>query len=177
LLVTTELRADEVAWIEAGGQALLLARSSAALPPELGLDRPLSIHARRPPAGVAGQRSPWDGDWVSTFSWLLPDAFPGAPRRAPLDLAYAEVLPDHVLLGFDPALHRGEVAAGIFAGWVQAPAALAWTFPQGRGRLTVTTLRLAPESGPVATVMLDELVTAAAAGPSRRSQVAEGLAL
>lgn len=176
LLVTTELRADDLAWLESGGQGLLLARSTDALPPGLGLDRPLRIHARRPPAGVAGQRSPWDGDWVSTFSWLLPDAFPGLPRRAPLDFAYAEVLPEHVLLGFDPARHRDEVPAGIFAGWVQAPAALTWTFPQGRGRLTVTTFRLAPESGPVATVMLDELVAYAAGRSSRPSPVAEGLA-
>ena len=36
---------------------------------------------------------------------------------------YEEVLPDHVLLGYDPARHRDEVPAGMFVGWVHAPAA------------------------------------------------------
>lgn len=30
-------------------------------------------------------------------------------------------------------------------------------FPQGRGHLTITTLRLAPENGPAATVLLEAL--------------------
>jgi hypothetical protein len=33
-----------------------------------------------------------------------------------------------------------------------------WTFRQGEGTVTVTTLKLAPESGPVATVMLEDLI-------------------
>lgn len=42
--------------------------------------------------------------------------------------------------------------------WVHAPAALLWTFRQGEGTVTVTTLKLAPESGPVATVLLEDLI-------------------
>jgi hypothetical protein len=163
LLVTSELRHDDLAWVAAGGRALVLARSADALPAQLGLDRPVSVHPRRLPVpDTVGQHGPWEGDWVTTFSWLMSDVFPHLPRRAPLDLAFAEVAPDHVLLGYDPGRHRAEVSAGMFAGWVHAPAALIWTFPQGRGTLTVTTFGVAPESGPVATIMLDELVSQAA---------------
>ena len=110
-------------------------------------------------------RSPWDGDWVTTWSWIRRDILPGLPDRAPLDLAYQEVMPDHVLTGYDPERDGDEVAAGMFAGWVHAPAALAWKFTQGRGSLTVTTFRVAPNSGPLATLLFDRLVRLAAGGP------------
>jgi hypothetical protein len=46
----------------------------------------------------------------------------------------------------------------MFVGWVHAPAAIVWTFPQGRGTVTLTTFRVAPESGPVATLLLEQLL-------------------
>jgi hypothetical protein len=93
---------------------------------------------------------------------MLPEAFEGLPNRNPLDFAYEEVLPDHVLTGYEPARHRDEVTAGMFVGWVHSPAALVWTFPQGRGRITLTTLHVAPESGPIATALLENLLQVAA---------------
>jgi hypothetical protein len=84
------------------------------------------------------------------------------PERAPLDFAYGQVIPDHVLTGYDPRRDGDDVTAGMFAGWVHAPAALAWTFAQGAGFLTVTTFRVAPEAGPVAGLLLDRLVRHAA---------------
>ena len=80
--------------------------------------------------------------------------------RAPLDFTYAEILPDHVLTGYDPAEHADEVSAGMFAGWVHAPVALTWSFSQGRGRMTITTLHVAPERGPVATLLRSALIAA-----------------
>jgi hypothetical protein len=68
------------------------------------------------------------------------------------------MVPDHVLLGADGETHRREVLAGSFAGWLAAPTALIWSFSQGRGHLTITTLRLAPGSGPAATVLLEALI-------------------
>jgi hypothetical protein len=67
-----------------------------------------------------------------------------------------------VLLGYDPARHRDEVTAGMFVGWVHTPAGIVWTFRQGRGAVTVTTFRVAPESGPVATLLLERLIQHAA---------------
>lgn len=43
-------------------------------------------------------------------------------------------------------------------GWVHSPAALIWTFRQGGGQMTLTTFHLAPESGPVATHFLEQLM-------------------
>jgi hypothetical protein len=117
------------------------------------------VHLRRlPHAGWPGQRSPWEGDWVSNFNWLRPGAFPQLPERAPLDFAYEEVAPDHVLLGYDPMKHGNEVLGGMFVGWVHEPAALIWAFRQGTGSIVLTTFRLAPESGPIAATMLQCLI-------------------
>ncbi len=159
VLVTTQLSPDIVAHAESGGRVLVLVRSSSAIPADLDLRRRVGVHLRRlPHAGWPGQRSPWDGDWVSSFNWVLPDAFPRLPDRRPLDQAFEEVAPDHVLLGYDPVQHRDEVIGGMFVGWVHEPAALIWGFEQGRGSIVLTTFRLAPESGPVASTMLESLL-------------------
>ncbi|MBA2382962.1 MAG: hypothetical protein H0V73_12700 [Chloroflexi bacterium] len=157
--VATKIGRGLLSDVEAGAHALVVVRDRAAIDPGAPLARPVVVRAR----GVADptssdHRSPWDGDWVTAWSWLLPGALPLLPERNPLDFAYAEVMPNHVLAGYDPAAHRDEVVAGIFSGWVHVPAALIWSFPQGRGRLTLTTFRLAPEDGPLATVMLRSLV-------------------
>jgi hypothetical protein len=52
----------------------------------------------------------------------------------------------------------------MFVGWVNTPAALEWRFPQGSGSISLTTLRVAPECGPVASALLDRLIDRAAIG-------------
>jgi hypothetical protein len=163
LLVTSELTPDVVTHVESGGRALVLVRSRAAVPVDHDLARRVGVHLRRlPHSGWPGQRSPWEGDWVTSWSWVLPDVDGVLPHRAPLDFAYEEVLPDHVLLGHDPVRHREEVTAGMFVGWVHAPAALVWSFTQGAGAVTLTTFRVSPERGPVATALLERLIQQAA---------------
>ena len=159
IVITTQLTEDLVEHVESGGRVLVLVRSGSALPADLDLRRRVSAHLRRlPHSGWPGQRSPWEGDWVSNFNWIRPGALPQLPKRELLDLAYEEVAPDHVLLGYDPVKHGDEVLAGMFVGWVHEPAALAWAFDQGAGSLLLTTFRVAPESGPVATTMLRSLI-------------------
>ncbi|MDQ6682454.1 MAG: hypothetical protein M3Y88_04180 [Chloroflexota bacterium] len=166
VLITAQVTDREVAWADQGHHLLAMVRSREAIASGLELDRPVHVQLRRfPEAGFPGQRSAWDGDWVTSYSWLLPGSFPGLPRRPLLDLAYQLVLPDHVLLGYDPELHAGEVPAGMFVGWLHAPAALVWSFPQGRGRITLTTLRVSPETGPVPTALLEALIQRAADSP------------
>jgi hypothetical protein len=163
LVVGTTLTHAMLAAVEAGGRALVLVRDRAALERGNRLARPVDIRARSlPDPDTPDGRSPWHGDWVTAWTWLLPGALRGLPERNPLDFAYAGVMPDHVLAGYEPGHHADEVTAGMFAGWVHAPAAVVWTFPQGAGRLTLTTFRLAPEDGPVATVMLGSLLEHAA---------------
>ena len=178
VVVTSELGPELLAPIEGGGRALVLARSRDAIAHGLVLARPLGIHPRRfRHPDWPGDRSPWEGDWVTSWSWIRHDLLPGLPMRNPLDFAYREILPDHVLTGYEPRRHGDEVCAGIFSGWIHAPAALAWRFPQGRGWLTITTLRVAPESGPTATVVLDRLIKLAAGrlGHDQEKRAAAGL--
>jgi hypothetical protein len=75
-----------------------------------------------------------------------------------------------VLLGYDPVRHRQEVPSGMFVGWVHTPAANVWTFRQGRGAVTLTTFRVAPESGPVATALLERLIQHAAQAERRTAE-------
>jgi len=175
VVVAAELTRELVDHAEAGGHVLVLVRSESAVPEHLGarLHRPVRVHQRRlPHDGWPGQRSPWEGDWVSNFSWIRPQVFPGLPERELLDHPFAEVAPDHVLLGYDPAIHDDEVDAGMFVGWVHEPAALLWRFGQGAGSLTFTTFRLAPESGPIASTLLDALL-GYARDPSDRLRAVE----
>jgi hypothetical protein len=163
LMLGTTLSPEMLAAVEAGSRALVLVRDRGALGRDQSLARPVDVRARSlPDPDSPDGRSPWHGDWVTAWSWLLPGALRGVPNSNPLDFAYAEVMPDHVLAGYEPSYHADEVMAGMFAGWVHAPAAVIWTFPQGAGRLTLTTFRLAPEDGPVATIMLGSLVERAA---------------
>jgi hypothetical protein len=95
---------------------------------------------------------------VTSWSWILPGVLPNLPARNPLDFAYAEVIPDHVLVGYDPERHRDEVIAGMFAGWIHAPAAVVWRFRHGSGSITLTTFRVGSGSGPLAKALLEGLV-------------------
>jgi hypothetical protein len=166
LMVSSDLGDDVGRFVEAGGKALVLARSRSAIPAGRRLDRPVTIRGRAmPDPSAPDRRSPWDGDWVTSWSWILPGALGDLPDRNPLDFAYREVLPDHVLDGYDPSAHLDEVVAGMFSGWVHAPAALVWRFAQGRGKLTLTTFRVAPERGPVATALLEGLIQLASSEP------------
>lgn len=159
LVVTDEVDDDLVRHIESGGNALVLVRARSAIGVGHRLARPVAVRARDlPDPSAPDRRSPWDGDWVTSWSWLLPGALPDLPHRNPLDFAYQEVLPDHVLAGYDPIRHRDEAIAGMFSGWVHAPAALIWRFRQGRGSITLTTFRVAPARGPLATTMLEGLL-------------------
>jgi len=162
LLVRTRMTAADLAAVNAGARLLLLADATDAIPADARLERPVRIEPRWPSHDRAGADFTWTGDWIGAFSWILPDLAADLPRRAPLDFAYQAVLADHVLRGYQPSEHADEVAAGMFVGWVHAPVALLWSFPQGRGQLTVTTLNVADQDGPVARVLRDALVRLAA---------------
>jgi hypothetical protein len=176
VLLTSEIDERVLRYADDGGRVLVNVRTRGAVPEHLDLNRRVEVHLRRGPyAGYPGQRSPWEGDWVNSFSWILPGLVPDLPQRAPLDFAFEEVLPDHVMLGYDPVRHRDEVPAGMFVGWVHSPAALIWSFPHGHGWLTLTTLRLAPECGPIATALLEGLLQRSATTADRDGHEPSGL--
>ena len=141
--------------VKAGARIIVLARDAAAMDPGLELPAPLRIHRRsaahpgRPSAGAV-----WQGDWITTFAWAATEALSGLTAGRCLDLAFERVLPDLVLTGDGVALAPDQVTAGLFAGWVHAPAAFTVSMDIGVGRLVVTTLRLDADNGPVAGAML-----------------------
>jgi hypothetical protein len=163
VLVVRRLAPGILDAVERGGRVLLLADNKDAVPDSTRLGRPLRVTPRWPRGDRDDLDITWSGDWISAYSWVLPSLSPDLPRRAPLDFAYAEVLPQHVLTGYDPRVHVDEVLAGMFVGWVHAPAALIWRFPVGRGWITATTFRMTSGGGPVWTVLLEALVQLAIA--------------
>ena len=78
-----------------------------------------------------------------------------------LDHAFDRVIPECVLVGFQPREFEAHVHAGLFVRWIHKPAALAAERRYGRGRAAITTFRLtddAPGGDPTATILLDALI-------------------
>src|SRR5207248_456127 len=80
----------------------------------------------------------------------------------PLGLPYMQVMPERTILGLpveDPAV-QGDFLAGQVSGWVGHPAVHTVRFRYGKGKVIMTTFKLATALGddPVATAMLHDLV-------------------
>ena len=150
------------AYVRGGGRLVLLA------------DQPDSIPACTPGQQVIEPCFPyaqmiertgtfWAGDWVSSFTWLRRDGhlrqLPGGPL---VDFVFENIAPEYVLSGFSPQDFEAYVHAGMFLGWIHKNIALLAERHYGEGRAILTTFRLlrqAPEADPVATVLLDTLIT------------------
>ena len=136
----------------AGGRVLLLAASKDALS-----DLPIRVVDRKD-----GQ---WHGDWASGWHWLRPGLL-GAGEGAlenPLDLPWAGLLPEHVILGYSDE-EQADWLAGYVLGWIRLPAATAAGFRLGEGAVLVTTFRLAEmiSTHPAAGALLGALIARAA---------------
>ena len=148
--------------VRAGARLVVLATDPAAIDTDVDLPVPLRIHRRsaphpsRPTAGAV-----WQGDWITTFAWADTDALRGLTAGRCLDMPFERILPDLVITGDGVELQPRLVTAGLFAGWVHAPAAFTVSMDIGAGRLVVTTLRLDPDNGPLAGAMLADLVRSA----------------
>lgn len=160
------LDASVTARIRSGERVVLVARGPEAIDPAAGLPLPLRVHPRSAPHPDVPAAGPvWDGDWITTFAWARSWRLAALTAGRCLDLAFARVLPDHVIpatWASQAPAEAADVEAGLFAGWVQAPAALTLGIPLGGGRLVVTTMRNDPARGPVAAHLLAEAIEAAA---------------
>ncbi len=109
----------------------------------------------------------WRGDWIAGFSWIRRQgAFAGLPGGPLLDLSYSNVVPHHVMTGWQ-AQFGAQVLAGVVVGWVHKPAALIAMRAVGQGSLMAATFRVmadAPGLDPVADALFDALVAQACAG-------------
>jgi glycosyl hydrolase family 2 len=164
-------RIDEavVRFLEEGGSVLFLAHSPADISPEITARTGLRIRDRRARIDERSkEKNPWEGDWVSNFNWVKHDPlFARIPRvvDSPLsgelmDMQYYRVIPNQVLLGWNPEREFSDIQAGMVVGWVHAPVTLMGQCRWGNGRLLATTLKLESAFGddPVATIILHNLL-------------------
>jgi hypothetical protein len=111
-----------------GGRVLFLAESDEALQTNI------------PGLGIKPRRgTPWQGDWASSFGW---HRFEDIPTDRVVDFAFADLTPEHVILGFPPREFALDVYAGLFVGWVHKPVPTIARRRVGRGELLVSTFRL-----------------------------------
>lgn len=91
------------------------------------------------PRGQAGL----SGDWASNFNWIRSDTmFADIPTGNVVDFAFADLTPEHVILGVHPFHWPRDVHAGLFLGWLHKHAALIAERRAGRGHMLVCTFRL-----------------------------------
>lgn len=129
-----------------GGRVLLLAESEDALQTNIP---GLGIKART--------ATPWQGDWASSFGW---HRFESLPTDHVVNFAFADLAPDHVILGFPPREFALDVYAGLFVGWIHKPVATIARRRVGQGTLLVSTFRLSKHlaTNPLAKYLFTELV-------------------
>lgn len=101
--------------------------------------------AVRLPVGavIAREGTPWQGDWATAFSWIKKQGpfatLPGSPL---LEMEYAPVMPDYVLVGLPMWAYRTHSWAGLALGWIHKPVSLLAEMPYGKGKVAITTFKL-----------------------------------
>jgi hypothetical protein len=169
LAVVSRIDDSVVRFMEGGGSVLFLARSPDDIEPSVSQRTGLRVRDRRARLDEnTKEKNPWEGDWISNFSWVKHDPlFEEIPRSTEsplagdlLDMQYYRVMPNQVLLGWGQEKEFSDIHSGMVVGWVHAPASLLAQCKWGSGKLLATTLKL--ESGygddPVATVLLNNLI-------------------
>jgi hypothetical protein len=99
---------------------------------------------RLPIAGViAREQTHWQGDWATSFSWLKKQGpFAHLPGNPLLEMEYASVMPDAIIVGTPTWAYGDRSWAGLALGWIHKPVSLLLKAPYGDGQITVTTFKL-----------------------------------
>ncbi|MFO1172055.1 MAG: glycoside hydrolase family 2 TIM barrel-domain containing protein [Hyphomicrobiaceae bacterium] len=154
LLIATGFNKELTAAVRSGKRLLLLADRYMSLYPFFPHWQNVQVEPR---AGT-----PWQGDWASSFAWVRRKGPFATLAGGPLlDMAYERVMPKHVITGCNRLDFQGRVHAGLFAGWIHKPVALAVERNYGRGRVVASTFRLLrdePGVDPTATLLMDALI-------------------
>ncbi len=162
LRVLRRLTSDDVEFIEAGGQCLVLADDVDALGPGFGEFPRIELQTWRD-ALFGG------GEWVTAFSWLRRTGrFADLPGGPIMDSFFEGLRPSVVIRGIPPARFAHDVYAGVFVGWVHQLAAIVARHPQGLGSVVVSTLGLTGQpvdDNPVADWLLRQLIATAREQP------------
>jgi hypothetical protein len=156
-LAVVDTLTDDMRWyLQRGGRVLWLDATSEAQQTSLS---GLGIAARR-------GRS-WQGDWASSMSWIRQDRmFTHIPSGGLVDFAFADLTPDHVIVGLSPRDFAADVHAGLFVGWVHHSVGLIAERRFGAGRLLASTFRLRAQlhATPIAQIMLGDMIEYLASG-------------
>jgi hypothetical protein len=167
--IVSRIDAAVARFIVEGGSVLFLVHSAEGISPDVPERELVRIRDRRARIDKnTWEKNPWEGDWVTNYNWLkYTSLFEGIPRAvdSPLegevmDFQYYKVMPDHVMLGWNPDRDFDDILSGIVVGWVHSPASLIAQCRWGEGKLLATTLKLesAFADDPVATILLQNLV-------------------
>jgi len=139
------------AYLLQGGRVLWLAECDDALQTHLG---GLTVVPRH------GQD--WQGDWAGSLSWLCRDQlFSALPTAGEVDFLFADLTPEHVIVGLSPRDFAVDVHAGLTVGWLHKTVGLIAERRVGQtGRLLISTFRLRARlvDNPVAAWMLRDMV-------------------
>lgn len=143
--------------VQQGAQLLLLA----------GPTFEQSSNVRLPIAHiVARKQTQWQGDWATSFSWLKKQGpFAHLPGTPLLEMEYAALMPDAVILGIPTWAYGDRSWAGLALGWIHKPVSLLTKAPYGAGAITATTFNLTTETlttNLVAQALLQGIVALAA---------------
>jgi hypothetical protein len=150
IAVVYDITEDIYRFLRSGGQVLWMAEK---FQPESSF---LSL-----PCVVSRYRTPLQGDWASSFSWIRKGPlFTDLPTDGAVDFAFADLTPKNYITGILPVEFTQRVHAGIFAGWIQKNAALVAELPVGRGRVLISTFQLGAnmKDHPVAAAMVDQML-------------------
>jgi hypothetical protein len=150
-LAVAEVMTDALRWhVQNGGCVLWLA------------EKPDTQRTFLGPIGIAQRKGrSWQGDWASNFNWIRQDRlFGDIPSGGTVDFAFADLIPDQVIVGLKPRDYAANVHSGLFVGWVHHAVALVVERHFGSGRLLISTYHLAEhlQTNPVARIMLNDML-------------------
>ncbi len=95
----------------------------------------------------ARQHTAWQGDWATSFSWLRKTgpfgALPGGPL---LEMEYAGIMPDAVIVGLPIWALRERSWANLALGWIHKVVSLLAVLPYGHGTMVASTFNLTAEA-------------------------------
>jgi len=84
-----------------------------------------------------------------------------------VDFAFADLIPDHVIVGLNPRDYADNVHAGLTVGWLHHTVGLVAERRFGAGRLLICTFKLREQlrTNPVAQIMVSDMLAHLARGP------------
>lgn len=155
VIVANQLTPELTQMVQEGCRLLLLAEGTDAIPSESS--DPLVIEPYFPYARIVKrQHTAWEGNWASTVAWV--DAPELSAEGTLLDSRFRNIIPTHIITGFKQGDFLQDVYAGLFAGWIHKPVALAGMRYYGEGRTLISTFNLTSEKAvgdPMTQHMLD----------------------